>query len=225
MQEIKDRKERLEERKERREVEKERREELGVQEDLSAFDIKAQKRAGAKVRPEDLVRVDFDDGHTLGMFGDTVTVTTTAGIPDSDDEDGGETAQLEAELRKEKRRRQAQKLRDAHGAHRGAEAGSRAGAGAGAEGGKGEEPIEENNWSLAAVTKRLAAKMPPKSRKAPPRGAEGRHNGGKKGKKGGGKGGPGGGSVASLMDKARGGLPRSELGGRGKKLGKKKKRK
>lgn len=43
---------------------KERREELGVQEDLGSFDIKAKAREDAKAKAEQLVQVDFEDGHT-----------------------------------------------------------------------------------------------------------------------------------------------------------------
>ena len=43
---------------------KERREELGVQEDLESFDIKAKAREEAKAKADDLVQVDFEDGHT-----------------------------------------------------------------------------------------------------------------------------------------------------------------
>lgn len=45
------------------------------------------------------------------MFGDTVTVTTVVGIPDSDDdEDARETARLEKELLQEKKRKRAERL-------------------------------------------------------------------------------------------------------------------
>lgn len=48
----------------RREALKERREELGVQEDLESFDIKAKAREEAKAKADELVQVDFEDGHT-----------------------------------------------------------------------------------------------------------------------------------------------------------------
>lgn len=47
---------------------KERREELGVQEDLESFDIKAKAREEAKAKADDLVQVDFEDGHTQARF-------------------------------------------------------------------------------------------------------------------------------------------------------------
>ncbi|CAM9686999.1 unnamed protein product [Choristocarpus tenellus] len=214
MQQIKDRKERLEERKERRDALKDRREELGVVEDLSDFNIKEKARMEAKVKPDDLVRVDFDDGHTQAMFGDAVMVTTTVGIPDSEDEDeDGETAKLEEELRGEKRRRRTEAL-------------NRRGRGSGS----GEEDGEENRWSLAAVSKRLAANMPAKSRKGAAQRATNAAalaaEKGKKGKKGGRRAkGSKGGSATALVDRARGGMPRAELGSSGSKLGKKRKRK
>lgn len=43
---------------------KERREELGVQEDLDSFNIKAKAREEAKAKADELVEVDFEDGHT-----------------------------------------------------------------------------------------------------------------------------------------------------------------
>eukprot|EP00752_Nemacystus_decipiens_P004586 g4186.t1 len=148
MQEIKDRKERLEERKERREAMKERREELGVQEDLESFDIKAKAREEAKAKADELVQVDFEDGHTQAMFGDTVTVTTVVGIPDSDDEeDARETARLEKELLQEKKRKRAEKLAGWNGVHGGGGGGGGAGRGpgrrAGGAGGGGGGHLRE----------------------------------------------------------------------------------
>ncbi|CAM9972186.1 unnamed protein product, partial [Ectocarpus fasciculatus] len=218
MQEIKDRKERLEERKERREAMKERREELGVQEDLGSFDIKAKAREDAKAKAEQLVEVDFEDGHTqaretfglmkkYAMFGDTVTVTTVVGIPDSDDEeDARETARLEKELLQEKKRKRAEML----------ERGRGSGAGRGGVAGDSEGSKEER-WSLAAVSKRLAANMPAKPRKgaakrAAQAAAAATSEKGKKGKRAKkAAGGGGGGGGAALMDKARGSMPRAEL--------------
>ncbi|CAN0486656.1 unnamed protein product [Ectocarpus sp. 12 AP-2014] len=209
MQEIKDRKERLEERKERREAMKERREELGVQEDLGSFDIKAKARENAKAKAEQLVEVDFEDGHTQAMFGDTVTVTTVVGIPDSDDEeDARETARLEKELLQEKKRKRAERL------ERGRGGGGGGGAGRGGVAGDSEGAKEER-WSLAAVSKRLAANMPAKPRKgaakrAAQAAAAATSEKGKKGKRAK-KAAAGGGGGAALMDKARGSMPRAEL--------------
>eukprot|EP00903_Cladosiphon_okamuranus_P006752 g6587.t1 len=217
MQEIKDRKERLEERKERREAMKERREELGVQEDLESFDIKAKAREEAKAKVDDLVQVDFDDGHTQAMFGDTVTVTTAAGIPDSDDEeDARETARLEKELLQEKKRKRAEKRADWNGGQgAGAGRGGGAGRGLGRGGVAGDsEGAKEERWSLAAVSKRLAAKMPAKSRKGAAKHSVATSEKGKKGKKGkkAAAAAGGGATGAALMDKARGSMPRAELG-------------
>ncbi|CAM9802449.1 unnamed protein product [Ectocarpus sp. 4 AP-2014] len=224
MQEIKDRKERLEERKERREAMKERREELGVHEDLGSFDIKAKARENAKAKAEQLVQVDFEDGHTqaretresacllackgFAMFGDTVTVTTVVGIPDSDDEeDARETARLEKELLQEKKRKRAERLERGRG-------GGGGGAGRGGLAGDSEGAKEER-WSLAAVSKRLAANMPAKPRKgaakrAAQAAAAATSEKGKKGKRAK-KAATGGGGGAALMDKARGSMPRAEL--------------
>lgn len=210
MQEIKDRKERLEDRKERREAMKERREELGVKENLEEFDIKAKAREQAKARANELVSVDFEDTHTQAMFGDTVTVTTVVGIPDSDDEDAAEVDRLEKELLEEKKRKRAERLEN------GRSGGGGGFSGRGGFAGEGEGADRER-WSLAAVQKRLAANMPAKSNKGAAKKRESSRA--EKGKKGGKRGAAAGsGSAAVLMDKARGGMPRAELGkGKGKK--------
>lgn len=214
----------------RRDAQKERREELGVQEDLDSFDIKARAREEAKAKADELVQVDFEDGHTQAMFGDTVTVTTMVGIPDSDDEDAIETARLEKELLEEKKRARAERLAGS-GGRWGRGCGGAGGArGPGRGGGRGggvaggSEGAKEERWSLAAVSKRLAANMPAKQRKAA--GKRGTNpavattdkgkKGGKKGKRGGAGGARGGGAASALMDKARGSMPRAELG-KGKK--------
>lgn len=144
------------------------------------------------------------------MFGDTVTVTTVVGIPDSDDEDAVETERLEKELLEEKKRARAEKLASL------AERGGR-GRGVKGHGVAGDaEGAKEERWSLAAVSKRLAANMPAKPRKGVAKRAAAKAaaetDKGKKGKKGK-KGGTGGGGAAAsaLMDKARGGMPRTEL--------------
>lgn len=54
---------------------KERREELGVQEDLESFDIKAKAREEAKAKADELVQVDFEDGHTQARLLRSVTCT------------------------------------------------------------------------------------------------------------------------------------------------------
>ncbi|CAM9224962.1 unnamed protein product [Pylaiella littoralis] len=227
MQEIKDRKERLEERKERREALKERREELGVREDLDSFDIKAKAREQAKAKADEQVEVDFKDCHTQAMFGDTVTVTTVVGIPDSDDEeDARETARLEKELLQEKKKQRAERLANGGRGGRGGGGGVGGGRGGpGRGGGRGglpgdSEGAKEERWSLAAVSKRLAANMPAKPRKGSAKraaqaaaagGASEKGKKGKRAKKSAGGGGGGGGGAA-LMDKARGSMPRTELG-------------
>lgn len=177
------------------------------------------------------------------MFGDTVTVTTMAGIPDSDDdeEDAAETRRLERELLEEKKRKRAERLQSGRpvpgagsritaknsggdgkqtggGASRGAR---QQGSGVAGEG----EGAEHERWSLAAVQKRLAANMPAKSRKSAAK-KSGEllraEKGGKGGKKRKGAGaGAGGTSASALMDKAKGSMPRAELGKGGKKRRKK----
>lgn len=155
------------------------------------------------------------------MFGDSVTVTTVEGIPDSDDEEEVEAERLEKELIAEKKRARAERssIRGRCGTK-----------GAPIKGGEGER---ESRWSLAAVQKRLAANMPAKTRKGATRRANGGMgaSGSEKGKKGSkhrkavagrrGLGAGAGASASALMDKARGSMPRAELG---KSKGKKRKR-
>lgn len=198
----------------RREALKEKREELGVEEDLHSFDIKARTREETKAKAEEQVQVDFEDGYTQAMFGDTVTVTTMEGIPDSDDEEAVEMKRLETELLEEKKRLRAEQL---------AGRGRRGGYGKGGRNdvAGNEEGAAKERWSLAAVSKRLAANMPAKSRKERSKALEASsEKGKKKGKKkrGAAAGGAGGGAGAAsaLMDKARGSMPRAELG-KGKK--------
>ncbi|KAG5191126.1 hypothetical protein JKP88DRAFT_266655 [Tribonema minus] len=162
MQQIKDRKERLEERKEKRVANQEKLDELGLgSRDLGEFDMKAQRRKATAADPERGAEVvDFADDATRAMFGGDVTVTTTFGIaPGSDDEeDGGRegaegggggggasgAGHMDEELREHKRAKLARHAQDAH-------------------------------WSLAAVTRRVAAKMPTKKRHG---GGGGRGSGG-----------------------------------------------
>lgn len=79
------------------------------------------------------------------------------------------------------------------------------------------EGAKEERWSLAAVSKRLAANMPAKPRKgAAKRAAQAAAATSEKGKKGkkakkASAAGGGGGAGSVLMDKARGGMPRAEL--------------
>ena len=206
----------------RREAFKERREELGVQEDLDSFDIKARAREEAKAKAEEQVRVDFEDGHTQTMFGDTVTVTTVEGIPDSDDEDAIEMERLERELLEEKKRLRAERL-VGKGRGGGGRVHKPGKVGRGGVAGSAEGTAEER-WSLAAVSKRLAANMPTKPRKGSSKrggstlGAEtSLEKGKKKGKKrkkgtAAGAGGiAGAGAASALVDKARGSMPRTEL--------------
>lgn len=152
------------------------------------------------------------------MFGDTVIVTTVVGIPESDDEDAVETERLEKELLEEKKRKRAERIESGRGPPGAIGRGYRAGRGGVAGEGEG---VKEERWSLAAVQKRLAAKMPPKSRKGSAKKSEAAGiEKGKKGKKGKKQAaaGRGGASASALMDKARGSMPRAELGkGKGKK--------
>jgi ribosomal RNA-processing protein 17 len=82
MQQIKDRKERLEERKERRAVDQDKLEELGLAErDLSEFNIREKRRREAAPDPErEAECTAYADDATHAMFGGDVTVTTTFGI-------------------------------------------------------------------------------------------------------------------------------------------------
>lgn len=197
-----------------------------MQEDLDSFDIKAKARRDAKAKTEEQVQVNFEDGHTQAMFGDTVTVTTVVGIPDSDDEDAAEMERLEKELLQEKKKARADRLAanvGGRGVGRG-RGGGRGGAGGGRGAGVGSgrggvvagdaEGSKEERWSLAAVSKRLAANMPAKPRKgAAKRAAAATSEKGKKGKKGkkGAAAAGGGAGGSALMDKARGSMPRTEL--------------
>lgn len=79
------------------------------------------------------------------------------------------------------------------------------------------EGAKEERWSLAAVSKRLAANMPAKPRKgakkrAAQAAAAATSEKGKKGKKAKRAAAAAGQGGALLMDKARGSMPRAELG-------------
>jgi ribosomal RNA-processing protein 17 len=107
MQMIKDRKEKLSEKKEERLAAKEKMRELGVDEDIAAYDLSEKKREGTK--PTQQQQVSYADNTTTQMFGDAVTVTTTMGIVGAAEDAADDDDEELQELRRERSARTKQK--------------------------------------------------------------------------------------------------------------------